>query len=264
LTLINDLLDQSKLEAGRIEVTLKGCSAPALVEETVATLQPLVAGKQLRLQVVGEQVPLVQADALRLKQVLYNLMANAIKFTPAGGSIEVRTRVSNDGQQVCTTVADSGPGIAAAELGLLFTPFVQLEGGAAKKGGTGLGLSLSKKLVELMGGTIHVHSEVGHGAAFTVELPVYQAERVTPTSSPSLAPEPPPGPRPTPPPATVAPVATVAPRHRWCWWSTIARTCAATSATCSPANTASKRRPTARRAWRASARSSPTSSSAIS
>src|SRR5205807_2467441 len=119
-------------------------------------------------------VPLVWGDAVRFKQVLYNLLSNAIKFTPAGGRVSASCVATPDGKRVRTSVSDTGPGIAQDDLARLFTPFTQLDRTSdSRAGGTGLGLSLSKQLVELMDGRIGVESTLGSGAAFFVELPVH-------------------------------------------------------------------------------------------
>jgi PAS domain S-box-containing protein len=171
LGLVNDLLDISKVEAGRLEVQSEPCLPHAAAVEAVASLKPLAEARQIN--VVVENVSsdvLVAADPKRLKQVLFNLLSNAIKFTPAGGTVKVTSEPTTCGERVRTTVADSGPGIAPAEIAMLFTPFTQLEN-ARERGGTGLGLALSKSLIELMGGTIGVHSAIGAGAHFFIELP---------------------------------------------------------------------------------------------
>ena len=173
LGLINDLLDISKIEAGRLEVSKLPCASRQVAGEAAATLQPLADSRHVHIVLEdgdAAPVPPVAADPMRLKQVLYNLLSNAIKFTPAGGTVTLRSAVSADGGRVRTTVTDSGPGLTADDLAVLFTPFTQLAN-ARDRGGTGLGLALSKHLVELMGGTIGVDSTPGAGSAFFIELP---------------------------------------------------------------------------------------------
>jgi DNA-binding response OmpR family regulator len=177
LGLINDLLDQSKIEAGRLEVAHQRCAPRHLTYEAVTTVQPMADAKQITLSLDAAdepRVPFVAGDMTRFRQVIYNLLANAIKFTPVGGRVEVRSELTRDGAHVRTTVADTGPGIPPEDVSRLFTPFTQLPGTRELHvTGTGLGLALSKNLVELMGGRIGVDSAAGAGARFWVELPVY-------------------------------------------------------------------------------------------
>jgi two-component system, NtrC family, sensor kinase len=186
LRLINDLLDQSKVEAGRLEVMSEACATRQLAEEAVATLQPLADAKHITVRVAdndGRPLPLVSGDVVRLKQVLYNLLANAIKFCPEGGQVSVRSALTRDGKGVRTTVIDSGPGLAPADIARLFTPFTQLGSRSVDRaGGTGLGLALSKKLVELMGGKIGVESVLGQGASFYVDLPLFEGPEREPSA----------------------------------------------------------------------------------
>ncbi|MCU1279837.1 MAG: hypothetical protein JWM53_3383 [bacterium] len=177
LGLINDLLDQSKIEAGRLVVARQRCDTRQVTDDAVGTVQPMADAKQITLTTDakdGSPLPSASGDTTRFRQVIYNLLANAIKFTPSGGRVDVRSEVSADGKHVRTTVTDTGPGIPADDISRLFTPFTQLEGTKEfHVAGTGLGLALSKNLVELMGGRIGVQSVVGKGASFFVELSVY-------------------------------------------------------------------------------------------
>jgi PAS domain S-box-containing protein len=172
LNLINDLLDISKIEAGRMDVRCDVCPPHAVAAHAAASLQPLADARRVELVVSSNgPVPAVTADQLRLRQVLYNLLSNAIKFTPAGGTVTVTLETMHGGERVRTTVCDTGPGLAPDEVATLFTPFTQLAN-ARERGGTGLGLALSKNLVELMGGSIGVDSAPGAGSRFYIELPV--------------------------------------------------------------------------------------------
>jgi signal transduction histidine kinase/DNA-binding response OmpR family regulator len=174
LRLINDLLDMSKIEAGRLEIMHEPCPARTVVVEALAALQPLADQKKLRLELIqGETPPPVLGDAVRLKQILYNLLSNAIKFTPEGGRVSVALEVIPDRRQLRISVTDSGPGIAADELPRLFQPFSQLHNaGHDPRAGTGLGLALTKQLVELMHGRVTVESAPGSGSRFSVDLPI--------------------------------------------------------------------------------------------
>lgn len=172
LQLINDVLDLSKIEAGRLEFHPEDSDVARLIEESIGILRTLAAQKQLH--VVSEVDPAIGPvfiDRARLKQVLYNYLSNAIKFTPENGRIEVRT-VSLDADRFCVEVTDTGIGISEADQQRLFIEFNQLEAGAAKSHqGTGLGLALTKRLAEAQGGSVGVRSTPGHGSTFYAVLP---------------------------------------------------------------------------------------------
>ena len=187
LGLINDLLDLSKIEAGRLEMMLQPCAPRALAADAVVTLQPLATARRIKVTLDagdGGATLSVLADGVRLKQVLYNLLSNAIKFTRADGAVRVLCAASPEPGLVRLSVVDEGPGISPADMAKLFTPFNQLAN-AADLGGTGLGLALTKQLVEAMGGKIGVHSELGRGSTFFVDLP--RSERPTETTSVAAA-----------------------------------------------------------------------------
>ena len=169
LTIINDILDWSKIQAGRMELAIETVSLAPLLKEVLAALRPTAAGKGLRLECVQvDPHATVQADPLRLQQVLTNLIGNAIKFTDRG---EVTVSTSYHGEQVRIHVQDSGIGIPAEHLPRLFTRFTQVdEANTRRFGGTGLGLAISLQLAEAMGGTVTVSSTVGSGSTFTVHL----------------------------------------------------------------------------------------------
>ncbi len=172
LQLINDLLDISKIEAAQMEIERQPFDLGALAREVVATGQGLTAGRQLTLECnVQPGLPAVWSDRRRVKQVLYNLWSNAIKFTEDGGAIGVEVLVDEHGG-ARLTVSDTGIGIAPDHFERVFLPFQQLDSGRSRKfAGTGLGLALTRRLVEALGGTIALKSEVGRGTAFTVSLP---------------------------------------------------------------------------------------------
>jgi CheY-like chemotaxis protein/nitrogen-specific signal transduction histidine kinase len=191
LRLINDLLDMSKIEAGRLEVMIDRCAPRVLIVDALAALQPLADQKKIHMEVTSlEAPPAVLADPVRLKQVLYNLLSNALKFTPEGGRVTVSFAVLSGGQRVRVTVRDSGPGIADADLAKLFVPFSQLDNARHDpRAGTGLGLALTKQLVELMDGTIYVdNAPDGGGTAFAIELPVASAAPELTSTAPPDAP----------------------------------------------------------------------------
>ncbi len=198
LTLINDLLDLSKIEAGRLEVEVRPCSPRALAEDAIATFLELAKEKRISLSLApasSEAGLSVSADPVRAKQALYNLISNAIKFTPSGGEVSVHFEPQPEDNRLRFIVSDSGPGIEAAELERLFQPFSQLENAKhSPHGGTGLGLSLTRQLVELMGGRAGVESTPGKGSRFYFDLPLHQivaaaavATEVAPASGMPLA-----------------------------------------------------------------------------
>jgi CheY-like chemotaxis protein len=172
LQLINDVLDLAKVEAGKLEFRPEAVEVARLVGEVVAILRTTAAQKQIRLETqLDHGVSTLTIDPARLKQVAYNYLSNALKFTPAGGSVVLR--IKPDGpDQFRLEVQDSGIGIAPADLGRLFVEFQQLEAGAAKRhAGTGLGLALTRRLVESQGGSVGVKSTLGTGSTFHACLP---------------------------------------------------------------------------------------------
>ncbi|GEP05519.1 sensor histidine kinase [Methylobacterium oxalidis] len=175
LSLINDVLDFTKIEAGSLTLSIQDYSMPAMIEQVVAAASSLAQGKKIALTTeVAEGLPVGQGDERRLTQVLMNLVGNAIKFTEAG---EVRVSAAASDAWFTLSVADTGPGIAVADQGRIFDEFQQIDSSSTRKqGGTGLGLSIARKLVMLHGGRIEVESEPGHGAVFRVHLPVRASE----------------------------------------------------------------------------------------
>ncbi|WP_354699498.1 ATP-binding protein [Paraconexibacter sp. AEG42_29] len=175
LTITNDVLDFSKIEAGAIELERVPFSLHAAVEDTVALLGPAALGKGLELAILVQE-PLhdaVSGDVARLRQVLLNLLANAVKFTPTGEIVvSVATEASGDGAvRVLVDVRDTGIGIAADRLPSLFERFVQGETSTSRRyGGTGLGLAISRELVTLMGGRLTVRSTQGEGTTFALDV----------------------------------------------------------------------------------------------
>jgi len=172
LQLINDVLDLSKVEAGKLDFHPEPVDLATVVAEVVAILRSIAADKQIRIETdVAPETRDVELDASRLKQVLYNYISNALKFTGDGGHIVVRTRPEG-ATAFRLEVEDDGVGIAAHDLGRLFHEFQQLDAGAAKKHpGTGLGLALTRRLVEAQGGRVGVRSVLGQGSTFHAILP---------------------------------------------------------------------------------------------
>jgi signal transduction histidine kinase len=174
LGLINEILDLSKIEAGRMTVEPSRFSAAALVEESMATLAPIARQKGLAVAVsYPPGLPEMVSDPQRVRQILINLIGNAVKFTDSG---EVRAELSQDGQSLRFAVIDTGPGIAPEDAARLFQEFTQLDASPTRKfGGSGLGLALSRRMARLIGGDVTLASEVGAGSTFVLELPVEMA-----------------------------------------------------------------------------------------
>ena len=187
LDMINDLLDLAKIEAGRVELHRSKFSLSDLCEGLADFVRPLVDEKEQNLSVVlGESLPTMESDAGKVRQVLFNMLSNAVKYTPNGGAIELRVESLQDQERVRISVTDTGPGIASENHEGIFEKFHQLDSSATREhGGTGLGLPISRELCTMLGGTIRVESRLGYGACFIVELPVNCPETV-PQVMPSL------------------------------------------------------------------------------
>jgi signal transduction histidine kinase len=171
LSLINDVLDLSKVEAGQVELDRSPFSLRDVLVSGVATVRERAGERGVELSLeLAPDADVVDADERRIRQVVFNLLSNAVKFTPAGGSVVLASARSNG--EVHVSVADTGPGIAPEDQQRIFEEFQQTDVGAQASEGTGLGLALSKRLVELHGGRIWVESERGHGSRFTFSLPL--------------------------------------------------------------------------------------------
>jgi signal transduction histidine kinase len=169
LTLINDLLDLSTAEAGKMTVSLEDVELNEVLDSVVRKVRPLADAKTLDLRIENGPGLVVHADRRRLDQVLWNLLSNAIKFTPAGGSVIVTASADDAGVHV--RVRDTGIGIPAEEMERVFEEFAQVDTELTKEqDGTGLGLPLSRHLLQLMDGAIHVESAPGTGSTFTIRL----------------------------------------------------------------------------------------------
>ncbi|HET6973191.1 MAG TPA: ATP-binding protein, partial [Pyrinomonadaceae bacterium] len=184
--LINDLLDLSRLQRGKISLNQETVSLPAIIDNAVETVRADAAAKGIDIRVnVGDQLLLVEGDRLRLQQIAWNLLNNAVKFTPAGGSIEIA--LSNENDRAMFVVTDTGQGIDANFLPHVFEMFRQADGSNRRRhGGLGIGLALVNQLVQLHGGTINAASDgPNKGARFTVRLPLLPeaARPATPASS---------------------------------------------------------------------------------
>jgi GAF domain-containing protein len=171
LSLINDILDLSKIEAGRMELELSEFDLPQAIQNALTLVRERALRRGIALHhVIDDRVADIRADERKVKQVLLNLLSNAIKFTPEGGRIDVRAAPADGLIEV--SVTDSGVGIAPADQEAVFEEFRQVGTADKKAEGTGLGLALSRKFIQLHGGKIWVQSEVGRGSTFTFTLPV--------------------------------------------------------------------------------------------
>src|SRR5262249_11532588 len=174
LSLINDILDLSKIEAGRMEVELSDFHLPTAIDNALMLVRERAGRRSIALHMsIDNRVGQIQADERKVRQVVLNLLSNAIKFTPEGGRIEVGA-TPKDGL-VEVSVSDTGVGIAPEDQEAVFEEFRQVGTADKKVEGTGLGLTLCRKFVELHGGRIWVKSEVGVGSTFTFSLPLRSA-----------------------------------------------------------------------------------------
>ena len=191
LAIINDILDLSKLEAGKMQVERRAVAPLEIVEDVISLLRVRAEGKRLKLRLVidGPIPKTIQTDATRLRQILLNLVGNAIKFTELG-EVRVTLRLADGGphgRQLAFEVADTGIGMTPEQLKNLFRPFQQADASTSRKyGGTGLGLAISKRLAEMLGGDILATSRLGEGSTFVVTIdpgPLADAEGVLPAES---------------------------------------------------------------------------------
>ena len=170
LSLINDVLDLSKIEAGRMELELADFDLPSAIENALILLRERASRRRITLEPsIDERVGSIRGDERKVKQVLLNLLSNALKFTPEGGRIDVSARLQDGAAEVAVT--DTGVGIAPEDREAVFEEFRQVGTADKKAEGTGLGLALSRKFIELHGGRIWVESEVGKGSTFGFTLP---------------------------------------------------------------------------------------------
>ncbi|MEH1946353.1 MAG: PAS domain S-box protein [Nostoc sp.] len=216
LELINDILDLSKIESGKLELQLSDVSVRSLCDTSLAFVKQMALKKSIRLSThISDNIDSIQVDDRRLRQVLINLLSNAVKFTLKGGSVTLEVRLEGEGGQrgrgageqgsrgaggagevnsslssssssssssspnLCFQITDTGIGIAPEEIGKLFQPFIQLDSSLNRQySGTGLGLALVQKIINLHGGTVLVSSEVGKGSCFTVRIPYHSSDNL--------------------------------------------------------------------------------------
>jgi len=166
-------LDLSKIEAGKMELEITPVNIQSLCKTSLSFVMEIAHNKQIRLTTqVDEGLENAKLDERRIRQVLINLLSNAVKFTPEGGQVALSVRCTPDRETLEFAVSDTGIGIAADQLDKLFQPFMQIDSSLSRRySGTGLGLSLVRRIVELHGGSITLTSEVNQGSCFTVILP---------------------------------------------------------------------------------------------
>jgi signal transduction histidine kinase len=179
LRLINDLLDLSRIEAGKEEIRATRFRLDTLIHETLEALRPVAEENGVTIAAPGPPSVVIRADRDKISRVIMNLVHNAIKFSPRGGQVQVAASGEGEGEWVTLAVRDSGPGIPAGEVDRIFDKFHQVKRNRGRGGaGSGLGLPISRQLVEMHGGRLTVESAVGQGSTFTVVLPLSaQAER---------------------------------------------------------------------------------------
>jgi CheY-like chemotaxis protein len=172
--LIKDILDLAKIGAGRLTLYISSVSVESACQASLRFIKQEATKKQLKVSfALKSNIKTFNADERRLKQILVNLLINAIKFTPNGGEVGLEVTREPSQESICFTVWDTGVGIAKEDIGDLFQPFVQLDGTFTRKhSGTGLGLSLVSRMVDMHGGSIRVESEPGKGSRFMVVLPL--------------------------------------------------------------------------------------------
>lgn len=179
LSLIDDILDLSKIAAGRSPLEIADIEVEAVVEASLRLIRPIATAKRITLiSHVDKRIHHMLADERRLKQILVNLLNNAVKFTPDGGTVSFDVKSNRPDESIEFIVTDTGIGIPADALDQLFEPFAQIDGSLARKhGGAGLGLTLVQRLVDMHDGSIHVQSEVNQGSQFRISLPWREPER---------------------------------------------------------------------------------------
>jgi PAS domain S-box-containing protein len=190
LALINDVLDLSKIEAGKMELFLETFDVRSTVDDVATTVRPLIEKNSNKLVVdCPDDIGTMHSDATRARQIFLNLLSNASKFTEGGTiRLEARRETDSTGDWMVFTVRDTGVGMTTEQLGKLFESFSQAEKNTAHKyGGTGLGLAISRRFAELMGGDIAVDSEIDVGTVFTVRLPAAIAESAAPAAQPEVS-----------------------------------------------------------------------------
>jgi len=173
LTIINEILDISRIEAGRMPLQMSKVRIPELVGEVKAELEPIIMRSKLTITLtLQKDLPSLYSDRQKVKQILLNLLSNALKFTHHGG-VTITARAEKRDRTVQLSVSDTGIGIASADQEKIFEDFRQLDNSPTRAyGGTGLGLSICRRLAQMLDGRISVQSQMGHGSTFTLTLPI--------------------------------------------------------------------------------------------
>jgi signal transduction histidine kinase len=173
LALINDILDITRIEAGRMPLTVTNFAIPELIDEVMSELEPIIKRSNLAVSTrASSKLPRLKSDRQKVKQIVLNLLSNALKFTPEG-SVTISARYDPRGRLIQIAVRDSGVGIAPDDQAKVFEDFRQLDSSPARGyGGTGLGLSICRRLALMLEGTIELESEPGRGSMFVLALPV--------------------------------------------------------------------------------------------
>jgi len=175
LTLINDILDLSKIEAGKMELREEVVDLDSILASTLSLMKGAAGDRRITLRRLARERVALRADATKLKQCVLNVIANAIKFTPPGGTVTVK--VTADPTTLCIAIVDTGVGIAPADFDKVFQPFGQIDDAYTRNGqGTGLGMPITKSFIELHGGTVELISELGRGTAVHLNLPFHRVE----------------------------------------------------------------------------------------
>ena len=189
LSLINDILDLSKIEVGKLELQLDSVSFETVCNSSMRMVKESALRKRINISVeIESDLPEIVADERRLKQIVVNLLSNAVKFTPDGGKVGLQVERSRTDASIVCSVCDSGIGISQENLGRLFQPFTQLDSRLSRQyNGTGLGLALVRRMVEMHGGTVRVQSAPGRGSRFTFNIPL-QKDFVSPNAPDALDP----------------------------------------------------------------------------
>ena len=184
LAMINDMLDLARMEAGKASVRVDKVAIGDICQNLLALMQPLADKKNITLtSAIEEELPLATTDGGKVRQILFNLMSNAVKFTPPDGDVNLTVELEKDTAhpQLHIAVSDTGPGISADDQAHIFEKFYQVEGALTKEAqGTGLGLAISRELAQLLGGRLTVRSETGHGTTFTAILPMHHEQAELP------------------------------------------------------------------------------------
>ena len=186
LAMINDILDLSKIEAGKMDLQLEQFSIKEAVTEVNTIINALANQKQIQLTLELDQDVSIEADKIKFKQILYNLLSNAIKFTDEGGEVTMKFEVSSSA--LLGSVTDTGVGISPRDRAKLFQPFTQLDASSTRAhSGTGLGLALTNRLIQLHGGKIWVDSEINEGSTFSFTFPLHQQEQKVEITAPDAS-----------------------------------------------------------------------------